>query len=78
MTKELSVVAHYGILEMNKYNELDYKDWKLGVTYDFRGWLLGAAYVDTDAERNFYYTFGSKGNKETANSTVVFSVTKTF
>jgi uncharacterized protein (TIGR02001 family) len=78
LTKELSVVAHYGILEMNKYNELDYKDWKLGATYDFRGWLLGAAYIDTDAERNFYYTFGSKGNKETANSTVVFSVTKTF
>lgn len=78
VTKELSVVAHYGMLDVKKYNELDYKDWKLGVTYDLNGWLLGAAYVDTDADKEWYYTFGSKGNKEVGKSTVVFSVTKTF
>ena len=78
LTKEISLVAHYGKLEVNKYNELDYKDWKLGLTYDLSGWLLGAAYVDTDASNDFYYTFGSKGNKETGSSTVVFSVSKTF
>jgi hypothetical protein len=78
LTRELSLVAHYGWLELKKYNELDYKDWKLGVTYDLAGWLLGAAYVDTDADKNFYYTAGSRGNKETGNSTIVFSVTRTF
>ena len=78
VTKELSVIAHYGMLDVKKYNELDYKDWKLGVTYDLAGWILGAAYIDTDADKDWYYTFGSKGNKEIGKSTVVFSVMKTF
>jgi hypothetical protein len=37
-----------------------------------------AAYVDTDAKSEWYYTFGSKGNKETGKSTVVLSVSKSF
>ena len=78
VTKELSVIAHYGMLEVEKYSELDYKDWKLGVTYDLNGWILGAAYVDTDADKGWYYTGGSKGNKSTGDSTIVFSVMKTF
>ena len=78
VTKELSVVAHYGKLEVNKYSELDYKDWKLGVTYDLNGWVLGAAYIDTDADGGWYYTGGSKGNKATGDATIVFSVMKTF
>jgi len=78
VTKELSIVAHYGMLEVEKYSELDYKDWKLGVTYDLNGWILGAAYVDTDAAKEWYYAGGSKGIKETGKSTVVLSVMKTF
>jgi hypothetical protein len=78
LTKELSVVAHYGMLEVERYSELDYKDWKLGVTYDLNGWILGAAYVDTDAPDEWYYTFGSRGNRDSGKPTVVFSVTKTF
>ena len=78
LTKEFSVVAHYGMLDVRRYNQLEYKDWKLGVTYDVNGWVLGAAYVDTDADENWYYTGGSRGNKATGDSTLVFSVTKTF
>jgi uncharacterized protein (TIGR02001 family) len=78
VSKQLSVVAHYGMLEVENYSELDYKDWKLGVTYDLNGWILGAAYVDSDADENWYYTLGSRGAKETGKSTVVLSVTKTF
>jgi uncharacterized protein (TIGR02001 family) len=78
VTKEFSVVAHFGMLEVNKYSELDYKDWKLGVTYDLKGWVLGAAYVDSDADKSWYYTGGSKGNKATGDSTIVLSVMKTF
>jgi uncharacterized protein (TIGR02001 family) len=78
MTKELSIVAHYGMLEVNKYSELEYKDWKVGVTYDLNGWIFGAAYVDTDADKGWYYTDGAKGIKETGKSTIVFSVMKTF
>ena len=78
VNKELSIVAHYGMLEVNKYSELDYKDWKLGVTYDLNGWVLGAAYVDTNADKAWYYTGGSRGAKATGDSTIVFSVMKTF
>jgi uncharacterized protein (TIGR02001 family) len=78
LSKELSVVAHYGMLEVNNYSELDYKDWKLGVTYDLSGWILGAAYVDTDADKGWYYTGGSRGNKSTGDSQLVISVMKTF
>ena len=78
VTKEFSVVAHYGKLEVNKYSELDYQDWKLGVTYDLNGWVFGAAYVDTDADKGWYYTGGSKGNKATGDATIVLSVMKTF
>src|SRR6187397_2379407 len=78
VTKELSVIAHYGKLEVNKYSELDYQDWKLGVTYDLAGWILGAAYIDTNADKNWYYTGGSRGNKATGDSTIVLSVMKTF
>ena len=65
------------MLEVEKYSELDYKDWKLGVTYDLNGWILGAAYVDSDADNGWYYIGGSKGNKETGKSTIVWSVLKT-
>ena len=78
VTKEFSVVAHYGKLEVNKYSELDYQDWKLGVTYDLNGWVFGAAYVDSDADKGWYYTPGSKGEKATGDATIVLSVMKTF
>ncbi len=78
LSKELSLVVHYGYLDVKKYNELDYSDWKLGVTYDLNGWVLGAAYVDTDAKPEWYYTAGSKGKKEIGKSTVVLSVMKAF
>ena len=78
LSKQLSIVAHYGMLEVEKYGELDYKDWKLGITYDLNGWILGAAYVDSDADEAYYYAGGSDGLKETGKSTVVLSVMKTF
>src|SRR3954471_19517108 len=75
---KLSVIGHYGMLNVKTYNDLDYNDWKLGVTYDVSGWMLGASYIDTDAKNNWYYTTGSKGPKDTGAGTVVLSVGKTF
>jgi len=76
--EKLTIGAHVGTLNVKNYGELDYTDWKLGVTYNLKGWLLGAAYVDTNANRDWYYTGGSKSNKETGTATVVVSVGKTF
>ena len=75
---KLNVIGHYGMLNVKTYNELDYNDWKLGVTYDLSGWSLGASYIDTDAKTNWYYTGGAKGNKNTGEGTVVLSIGKTF
>ena len=76
--EKFTVGAHVGALNVRHYGELDYTDWKLGVTYNVKGWLIGAAYVDTDASRDWYYTGGSKGNKDIGTATVVVSVGKTF
>ena len=76
--EKLTIGAHVGTLNVKNYGELDYTDWKLGVTYNLKGWLLGAAYVDTNASRDWYYTGGSKGNTDTGTATVVVSVGKTF
>jgi uncharacterized protein (TIGR02001 family) len=78
VNEKFSIVGHYGMLKVKNYGELDYNDWKLGATYDLNGWVFGASYVDTDAKNDWYYTFGSKGNKDTGKSTVVLSVSKSF
>jgi uncharacterized protein (TIGR02001 family) len=79
------LVAHYGIFKFKHVNDGDYNDWKLGVTYDLSGWVLGAAYVDTDAKGNcdvpqLYCLPNGNGTKtkDAGRSTVVLSVMKTF
>lgn len=73
------VVGHIGHQKVKNASALDYTDYKIGVTKDIRGWVLGAALVDTDAE-DAGYTFTSGGGKtmNVGDSTVVFSVSKTF
>jgi hypothetical protein len=78
VNEKLTIGAHVGTLTVRNYGELDYTDWKLGVTYNLKGWLFGAADVDTNPSRDSYYTGGSKGNKDIGTATVVVSVGKTF
>jgi uncharacterized protein (TIGR02001 family) len=79
------LVAHYGIFKFNNVNDGDYNDWKLGVTYDLGGLILGAAYVDTDASGDcgvpqVWCLVNGNGpdRKNLGRSTVVLSVSKTF
>ncbi len=78
VSDKFSVIGHVGRLKAKNYGELDYTDFKAGVTYDLSGWVLGASYITTNAKKEWYYTAGSKGNKETGKDTLVLSVTKTF
>lgn len=78
VTEKLTIGVHVGTLTVKNYGDLDYSDWKLGVTYNLRGWLLGAAYVDTTASRDWYYSSGSNGNQNTGAATVVVSVSRVF
>jgi len=76
---KLNIVAHYGMQTIKNYEPLEYNDWKLGVTYDLNGWVLGAAYIDTDADSALYTLGSAQGKtKNISGSTVVLSVTKTF
>lgn len=76
---KLTVVAHVGTTKVRHYDKLDYTDWKLGVVYDLNGWMLGAAYIDTNADENWYYaTNGEPKTKETGKGTVVLSISRAF
>jgi uncharacterized protein (TIGR02001 family) len=86
VTKELSLVGHFGyqgnlkngarISEINGNVSNSITDWKLGVTYDLNGWMLGASYIDTN--RNFTGGTAAADNKEIAGGTLVLSVAKSF
>jgi uncharacterized protein (TIGR02001 family) len=76
---KLTLVAHVGSQKVKNYSKLDYTDYKLGVTYDMQGWLLGAALVGTNADEKFYFlTDGSGRTKEIGKTAAVLSVSKTF
>jgi uncharacterized protein (TIGR02001 family) len=71
------LVAHVGYQDVNDIDDADYFDYKLGVTYDWSGWVLGAALVGTNADDDDGEFYNLNGN-ELGDTTVVFSVTKTF
>jgi uncharacterized protein (TIGR02001 family) len=74
-----TLLGHVGRQKVKSISAADYTDYKVGITKDIRGWVLGAAFVDTDAE-DAAYTFTSGGGKtmNVGDSTIVFSVAKTF
>ena len=67
-----------GNQSVSNYGKLDYADWKVGLTYDLHGFVLGASWVDTNADDNWYYAGGAKGIRSTGNSTAVLSVSRSF
>jgi hypothetical protein len=76
---KLTLVAHVGQQKVKNYSKLDYTDYKLGVTYDMQGWLLGGAIIGTNADEKFYYlTDQSNKTQEIGKAGVVLSVSKTF
>jgi uncharacterized protein (TIGR02001 family) len=86
INKELSLIGHVGYQGGLKNNarifstdgsvQTSITDWKIGVTYDLSGWVLGASYIDTN--RNFTLGTAAFDNREIAGGTLVLSVTKSF
>jgi len=52
---KLALTATAGYTWVKHYNDLSYFDFKVGVTYDWAGWLLGAAIIGTDANKDYWY-----------------------
>jgi uncharacterized protein (TIGR02001 family) len=65
--------VHVGRQKIKGTDNASYTDWKIGVSRDFGFATLGLAYVDTNADD--VYTIDGK---DLGDSTVVFSVAKTF
>lgn len=77
---KLTLVGHYGNQTIKDCKPLEYSDYKIGVNYDMNGWVLGAAYIDKDADAALYTlsnTAASK-TKDLGKGTVVLSVSKSF
>jgi uncharacterized protein (TIGR02001 family) len=80
------LVGHWGHTKFKHVPDGSYSDWKLGVTKDLAGWVLGAAYVGTNAKGScsgageFYCFFNTSGSarRDAGRSTIVLSVGKTF
>ena len=69
---KLTLIGHIGQQTVKNYGNLDYTDYKIGATYDLSGWVLGAAYVDTDTD------VFTAGGKDMGKGTAVLSVSKSF
>ena len=87
------VTGHVGSMKVKNFSvgsaKGDYTDWKLGITKDLGGWILGASYIATDAKGNCGtaptepYCFGNdsaafSSTKNAGNSTLVVSASKAF
>jgi uncharacterized protein (TIGR02001 family) len=93
-----TLIGHIGSFKLDNWKtgarntNADYTDWKIGVTKDISGWVLGAAYIDSNSKGNCspdvaglteFYCFGNSAAgatkfKDAGKGTVVLSVSKTF
>ncbi|MBL8417423.1 MAG: hypothetical protein JNN31_04220 [Dechloromonas sp.] len=82
------ILGHVGYTDLRGFesptgNNGKYTDWKLGVTKDISGWVIGLAYVDTNAKDSnpgdpYYYVNTNGKSYNAGKATAVLSVTKTF
>jgi uncharacterized protein (TIGR02001 family) len=91
------IVGHVGSFKLKGWHagtdasDGDYTDWKVGVTKDIGGWVLGASYIDTDAKGSCnpanpgFYCFpngvpvaGGTKFKDSGRGILLLSVSKTF
>jgi len=78
------VNGHVGHLSAHNFSELGYTDYKLGVTKDLSGWVLGASLVSTNAKHDcaagdpYCFAKPTGGTYDAGKSTVLLSVSKTF
>ena len=69
-------VGHIGHQSVRKNKDFSYIDYKLGVTKDIDGWILGASVIGTD-NKNYRYISATK-DKNLGKTGLVLSVSKTF
>lgn len=80
---KLVLGLHVGRATVQNYGLLDYTDYKVSLSKEHKGFILGVAVIGTDAKRDVYRTTtGSTsaptGTYDTSAPTVVLSVSRTF
>ena len=75
--------GHVGHLAAKNITNGSYTDWKLGVTKDLSGWVVGLAYIDTDAKGscastavNQFYCFTNSNSDNGTNTAATGSKSK--
>jgi uncharacterized protein (TIGR02001 family) len=76
---KLTLTATAGYTWVKHYNDLSYFDYKVGLTYDLAGWLLGASIIGTDANKDYWYAVNGEGKvREIGTTGLVLTVGRTF
>jgi uncharacterized protein (TIGR02001 family) len=76
---KLTLTATAGYTWVRNYNDMNYFDYKVGLTYDWSGWLLGASIIGTDADKDYWYAVNGEGKvKEIGTAGLVLTIGKTF
>jgi len=75
---KLTLGAHVGYQSVKNYSALSYTDYKLGLTYDMDGWMLGANVIGTNADKALYFATDGSKVKRVGETGLVLSVSKTF
>jgi len=77
-----NLLGHVGHTGVKNYGELSYTDYKIGVTYDLSGWVLGGSIIGTNANKQWYAgernVGGSANTRNLGDTTLVLSVAKSF
>jgi len=72
------LVGHIGRQKVKDFDDASYTDYKLGVTKDIRGFVFGAAFVDTNAKDVAWTYSDARKTTNIGDSGIVLSVNRTF
>lgn len=79
---KLTLGLHVGHQSVKNYSKLGYSDYKVSLTKDINGYLLGAAVIGTNAAKGWYTVSeagtGATGYKKVSEPTLVLSVSRSF
>jgi uncharacterized protein (TIGR02001 family) len=76
---KLTLNVSAGYTWVRHYDQLDYFDYKVGATYDWNSWMLGAYIIGTDADERYFFAVNGEGKvREVGKPGLVLSVGRTF
>ena len=78
VANKLSIQAHAGRTDVANSNTADYTDYRVGATYDYKGWLVGAHYVTVKGYSNGFEAANTVNGQQLYKDSMVLSVGRRF